>query len=50
MIVSCLLCEEMDVYEAIHIVGAQTYSNYSGYGICRILDFLSSFSLKKQSN
>ncbi|PAV85909.1 hypothetical protein WR25_09153 [Diploscapter pachys] len=48
MIVSCLLCEEMDVYEAIHIVGAQTYSNYSGYGICRIFDFPLEYFLRKK--
>ncbi|KAK6750088.1 hypothetical protein RB195_002213 [Necator americanus] len=32
MIVSCLLCEKMGPFEAIHIVGAQRYSDYFGYG------------------
>ncbi|EPB77283.1 poly glycohydrolase [Ancylostoma ceylanicum] len=32
MIVSCLLCEKMGPLEAIHIVGAQRYSDYTGYG------------------
>ncbi|KIH62945.1 poly glycohydrolase [Ancylostoma duodenale] len=32
MIVSCLLCEKMGPFEAIHIVGAQRYSDYTGYG------------------
>ncbi|KHJ76834.1 poly glycohydrolase, partial [Oesophagostomum dentatum] len=32
MIVSCLLCERMGPLEAIHIVGAQRYSDYIGYG------------------
>ncbi|CAJ0605407.1 unnamed protein product [Cylicocyclus nassatus] len=32
LIVSCLLCEKMGPLEAIHIVGTQRYSGYSGYG------------------
>ncbi|RCN39092.1 poly glycohydrolase [Ancylostoma caninum] len=32
MVVSSLLCERMGPLEAIHIIGAQRYSSYSGYG------------------
>ncbi|EPB77286.1 hypothetical protein ANCCEY_03657 [Ancylostoma ceylanicum] len=32
MIVSSLLCERMGPREAIHIIGAQRYSSYAGYG------------------
>uniref|UniRef100_A0A158PBZ6 poly(ADP-ribose) glycohydrolase n=1 Tax=Angiostrongylus cantonensis TaxID=6313 RepID=A0A158PBZ6_ANGCA len=32
MIVSCLLCEKMGPLEVVHIVGAQRYSSYVGYG------------------
>ncbi|WKY05236.1 hypothetical protein Q1695_005895 [Nippostrongylus brasiliensis] len=32
MMVSCLLCEKMGPLEVIHIVGAQRYSSYCGYG------------------
>ena len=32
MIVSCLICERMSEYEAIEIIGAQTFSSYTGYG------------------
>ncbi|CAB3405713.1 unnamed protein product [Caenorhabditis bovis] len=32
MLVSLVLCEEMNPNEAIFIVGAQTYSSYEGYG------------------
>ncbi|EYB96496.1 hypothetical protein Y032_0150g2784 [Ancylostoma ceylanicum] len=32
MIVSSLLCERMGPLEAVHIIGAQRYSSYSGYG------------------
>uniref|UniRef100_A0A7I5EA99 poly(ADP-ribose) glycohydrolase n=1 Tax=Haemonchus contortus TaxID=6289 RepID=A0A7I5EA99_HAECO len=32
MMVSCLLCEKMGPHEVIHIVGAQRYSSYYGYG------------------
>ncbi|VDO61656.1 unnamed protein product [Haemonchus placei] len=32
MMVSCLLCEKMGPHEVIHIVGAQRYSSYFGYG------------------
>ncbi|VDL79560.1 unnamed protein product [Nippostrongylus brasiliensis] len=34
MMVSCLLCEKMGPLEVIHIVGAQRYSSYCGYGNC----------------
>ncbi|KAK5965973.1 Poly glycohydrolase, partial [Trichostrongylus colubriformis] len=32
MMVSCLLCEKMGPLEVIHIIGAQRYSSYFGYG------------------
>uniref|UniRef100_A0A6B2L3X2 poly(ADP-ribose) glycohydrolase n=2 Tax=Arcella intermedia TaxID=1963864 RepID=A0A6B2L3X2_9EUKA len=32
LIISCLLCEEMNSYEAIYIVGAERFSDYLGYG------------------
>ncbi|VDN19348.1 unnamed protein product [Cylicostephanus goldi] len=32
MIVSSLLCERMGPLEAIHIIGAQRYNDYVGYG------------------
>lgn len=32
MIVSCLVCEVMLDSESIRIIGAETYSDYSGYG------------------
>uniref|UniRef100_A0A915ETV3 poly(ADP-ribose) glycohydrolase n=1 Tax=Ditylenchus dipsaci TaxID=166011 RepID=A0A915ETV3_9BILA len=32
MIISCLICERMKSFESIRIIGAEMYSDYTGYG------------------
>lgn len=31
MIISCFVCEKMCLNESIRIIGAETYSDYTGY-------------------